>query len=141
VPAFNESEYYKTLIAEAYLLFLQGNNRLSCFILFTAFDNFVNMFYGNPGEKKKLEEKFHEVYKKKFTKLKRHNIYSQIAGSFTGFEYLRNKIAHGNIHGHVSHSQLKELFIITLTMILVYNFDYKEFEKLLSGITAKEDWL
>ena len=136
VPHFPKDDHYKTLLGEAYLLYLQGNYKLSSFILFTAFDNFIEQFYGNPGERIHLEDKFRKVFKRKFKNLKRHNIYSQIAGNFKSFENLRNDIAHGNHHGPIYRQQLKERFLITLIMILTYTFSYSDFQKLLNGISS-----
>jgi hypothetical protein len=130
------SQFYKTLVAEAYLLFMQRNYKLAAFVLFSAYDNFVNEKYGNPHEEKRLREKLNTVFKDRFEKLEKHNIYTQIKRQIDDFEKVRNSIAHGTNTEYISFTEVKDSFIIMLSLFISYEFTFSDFQAIVDDIVA-----
>ncbi|OKS88703.1 hypothetical protein [Mucilaginibacter polytrichastri] len=130
------NQFYKTLVAEAYLLFMQRNYKLAAFTLFSAYDNFVNDKYGNPYEEIRLREKLKAVFKDRFAALEKHNIYTQIKRQIDDFEKVRNSIAHGTNTDDISFTEVKDSFIIMLSLFISYEFSFSDFQTIIDDILA-----
>src|SRR5580698_8102646 len=57
-----EDAFYKDLIAQAYTLYNEGKNKLSYFLVYSAFESFINLNLDKFNDDRRLIEKLKELY-------------------------------------------------------------------------------
>lgn len=132
----DSSDFYIDLVSESYALRDSGNLKLSYFILFTAFENFVNEKLGSQKEIGRLKEKLNLLFKTLYSSLERHQIYTSVAGQIDGWEKIRNEIAHGRSSNVVTRNEINGLSIFVLTLIASFETKTSKFEELLNMLEA-----
>lgn len=128
-------EFYYSLLAESYLLYLQGNWKLSYFTLYSAFESFINDKSDDPAKEERLSDRITSVFKARFTELGKHEIYTNIKGEFVEFSNTRNSIVHGRDDFEIFRVDLHKKFIAVLLFIAAYEFRYMSFEQISADIT------
>ena len=130
-------KFYKNLIAEAYLLFLQNNYKLSFFILFTAFESFVN-FESSPRNKKgQVNQKLVKLFDEKFGSSATHEIFAHFKDYFSKANNIRNAIAHGKEYIEISFENIEDLFKYSLSLITSFQFLKRDFKNLLDWVSKQ----
>ena len=113
-------DFYKTLLAESYVLWRERKNKLSYFLLHAAFESFVNFELNSADSESRLPEKVNELFVKRFAVLAKHQIYCSIIQELAAFSSSRNTIAHGRKRIEITNANLKKAFVFVLTLIATY---------------------
>ncbi len=131
----NNTNFYKDLLGESYVLMIEGNTKLSYFLLYSALESYVNFKLENENEDR-LKDKISDLYKieKNADNLSKDIIYSNIFSDFNAFKEKRNIIAHGKNDITINISELEKKFIVVLTYIFSIEFDCNNFEEILKKI-------
>lgn len=130
----NQTEFYKDLIGESYVLKLEGNYKLSFFILFSALESFVNLkLQDEDNEGKRLKGQIGDLYKKEHNveALIKDTLYSSLMNDIYRQIDNRNIIAHGKNDITVTEKELNNFFICVLTYIISVEFKWKSFDEIL----------
>lgn len=130
----NQTEFYKDLIGESYALKLEGNYKLSFFILFSALESFVNFkLQDEDNEGKRLKGQIGELYKKEHNveTLMNDTLYTSLMNDIYRQINNRNIIAHGKNDIILSEKGLNNFFICVLTYIISVEFKWKSFDEIL----------
>jgi hypothetical protein len=122
-------QFYKMLISESYLLFISNEYKMSLFILFSAFENFIEYNYGNCENHIELRVKINNVYKDKFSDLSKNQIYSTLMSTYNLIEEKRDKIAHGK-NEIIEKDEITSAYFALLTLMLSYEYRISAFDKL-----------
>ncbi|MEA1847507.1 hypothetical protein U9K52_01160 [Chryseobacterium sp. MHB01] len=130
----NHIEFYKDLLGESYVLKLEGNYKLSFFLLYSALESFVNLKLQN--ERGRLFDKINELFKIETDTedLNNNEIYSSVLSSFNIITDQRNTIVHGKNTITISENNLNKFFISVLTYMVSIQFKCKTFEEILQKI-------
>lgn len=130
----NQTVFYKDLIGESYVLKLEGNYKLSFFILFSALESFVNLkLQDEDNEGKRLKGQIGDLYKKEHNveALIKDTLYSSLMNDIYRQIDNRNIIAHGKNDITVTEKELNNFFICVLTYIISVEFKWKSFDEIL----------
>lgn len=130
----NQTEFYKDLIGESYVLKLEGNYKLSFFILFSALESFVNLkLQDEDNEGKRLKGQIGDLYKKEHNvqTLIKDTLYTSLMNDIYRQIDNRNIIAHGKNDITVTEKELNNFFICVLTYIISVEFKWKSFDEIL----------
>jgi hypothetical protein len=130
----NTLPFYKSLLAESYLLLNQGQYKLSYFLGFSAFESFINFQLGHE-KVERLEDKLKELFRNKFMEISKHQIYTTLSGQFSAYVQERNSIAHGKELVIVSEIEARKLLLFVLTMIYVFENKVATFSEI--GIASE----
>lgn len=96
IPQDYDRLFFKQLLVESYCFYVKKEYKMSFFILFTAFESFVNFHLGiheTKENKKALNDKVNCLYKSITVDLNENKIYSSI--NLQKYIDLRDDIAHG----------------------------------------------
>jgi hypothetical protein len=118
--------FYKSLLAESYLLLKERQFKLSYFLTFAAFDSFIIYQLGR-DEEGRLEDKLKEIFRNKFAQINTHQIYTSLMGKFKEYVIKRNNIAHGTSSIVVSEADANELLVFAATLIQSFENNVIEF--------------
>lgn len=130
-------KFYVDLISESYSLRDAGNLKLSYFLMYAAFENYINEKLNTHNEAGRLKDKLKRLFRKQFNSLKNHEIYTSIIGEFDKWEGFRNDIAHGKkAQENVTDETVKEATIFVLTLIASWESRESNFESLLKIISS-----
>jgi len=133
----NTLPFYKSLLAESYILFKEGKFKLAYFFTYSALESFVNYEIGN-NDPKRVNEKLSELFKAKFTDLAKHQIYSSVMNIYEPYTTDRNTIAHGHGHINITAEQVNNSLLFVLTLISSFEFNSTTFEELDKHLNLKE---
>lgn len=122
--------FYKELLSESYLLYINENFKLSFFICFSALENFINTQLNESDKEERLIDKIKRLYKLKFHNMQSNKIYTSIINDFDFFTNTRNTIAHGREKIEIEENTSKKFLIFTSIMITLYNEEINNFEEL-----------
>ncbi|MCC3215545.1 MULTISPECIES: hypothetical protein [Chryseobacterium] len=126
--------FYYSLLGESHLLLKEKKYKLSYFLLYSAFESFINYELGRDEEEGRLKDKLNELFCLKFPNLGIHQIYTSIITLFDKYTLDRNSIAHGRNMIDVDDVTVKKSFIFVLTMISAYLLNSSKFDDLYSKI-------
>jgi hypothetical protein len=130
VPQETEN-FFKELIGESYTLLNEGKNKLAYFLAYSAFDSFVNSELPSINDdKRRLNEKVTELYRKKFPQLDRHQIYTSIIKEFDTFTENRNNIAHGTNNITITKEDVLSALLFISIMIRSFEISCSTFDDL-----------
>ncbi|MDD2982081.1 MAG: hypothetical protein PHQ74_01720 [Crocinitomicaceae bacterium] len=125
--------FYKSLLAESYLLLKEKKFKLSYFLTFSAFESFVNFELGGNDEPDRLKDKFKELFGSKFIVLNSHQIYTSIMSMYDNYTSNRNTIAHGRNEIIIDQEMVKSSLLFILTLISTYELNSLTFDDLYSN--------
>ena len=128
--------FYKSLIAESYLLYKEKKFKLSYFLTFSAFESFINYESGGDDEPERLKDKFKELFHSKFTELSTQQIYTSIVSMYDEYSTNRNIIAHGRNKITIDQEIVKKSLLFILTLISSYELNSLTFDDLYSKINT-----
>lgn len=126
----DDMAFYNSLLAESYVLLKEKKYKLSYFLLYSAFESFINYELGKEEEEGRLKDKINELFCLKFPNLSRHQIYTSIIMLFDSYTNNRNDIAHGRSTIDVDHKIVEKSFLFVLTMISSFLLNISKFEDL-----------
>lgn len=109
--------FYADLIAESYALREAGNHKLSYFIAFTAFENYINEHLDAHDKEGRLKDKLSEIFKVQFGDLGKHQVYTSVVGEFDTWEAMRHAVAHGKGKIEVAREHVEGLMVFVLTLL------------------------
>ncbi len=131
----DDKPFYNSLLAESYLLLKERKYKLSYFLLYSAFESFVNSELGKGDEEGRLKDKLNELFCLKFPNLGTHQIYTSVITFFDKYNLDRNAIAHGRNRVEIDEEMVEKSFIFVLTLISSYLFNSSKFDDLYMRIT------
>ncbi|MDX8557373.1 hypothetical protein OZ663_11900 [Elizabethkingia sp. HX CGY] len=129
----NQIEFFKDLLGESYILKLEGNYKLSFFILFSALENYINFKLNKTEhEGKRLKELIGEVYKTEheIETLISDNLYTSLMNDINKQIEKRNVIAHGKNDINISANELNSFLLCVLTYIISVEFKWNSFQEI-----------
>lgn len=128
----NNLEFYKDLIFESYNYYNNGKYLLGYFMAFLALECFVNAEFDVFPEKQdiRLSDKINKIFKKLFTTIDKHPIYTQIISFLDNFTKTRNEIAHGKSRPLIDRQICEDAQKFVFTLILSYKTKSLNFEDL-----------
>ncbi|KNB61179.1 MULTISPECIES: hypothetical protein [Chryseobacterium] len=132
----DEMPFYKSLLAESYLLLKEKKYKLSHFILYSAFENFINFELDAQDREDRLKDKLNELFCSKFPNLGIHQIYTSTVDLFDNYTIERNAIAHGRGRLDVNEQMVEKSFIFVLTLMSSYSLHSSKFEDLYTKIST-----
>lgn len=130
IPKPKVKSLFIELISESYLLYHRGDFKLAFFILYSALENFINYELNSNDDDVRLKEKIKLLYKKRFNKLNKSQIYSSLLHSYNIFVKTRNIIAHGRENIIIKKKDVEELFLFVLISIISYNNEITTYDDL-----------
>lgn len=115
-PSASFGKFYADLLAESFALREAGNNKISYFITFSAFENYINECLNTHNQEGRLKDKLAQLFRDRFGELNSHQIYTCTAGDFDNWENIRNGIAHGKNANNITKEDVGGLtkFVLTL---------------------------
>lgn len=128
------SDFYKELIAESYLLQLNGNYKLSYFIAYSALENYINYKFGSEEIEERLKDKLKDLIKIKSPDLTKNKIYTSVIADFDLFTRKRNIIAHGKTEIEITEEELEKALLFTLIIINSDEFNLTTFTELYENL-------
>lgn len=112
--------FYKSLLAESYILYKEKKLKLAYFVAFSAFESFIN---ANVSRKMNMKQKIKELFTGNFLNLEEDQISSSFEPHFfDSFEQKRNTIAHGKGKEVITKEEVENAFIFILSLISVFEF-------------------
>lgn len=114
---YNE-KLYNQLIVDSYLKYLQKDYRMAFFLMYSAFEGFINLKSGKPNEEKRLIQKKNELFKTQFNNLNKNQINSSI--NMAIFEKKRNDIAHGNENYKITKEIVDDIYFDLIALIISF---------------------
>lgn len=137
IPQNISSKLYMELLAESYSLLQLGNNKLSYFLLYTAFESYINIHTNPSNDSVRLKDSFKNLFKNNFDTENTNDIevYSSIVGYFNLFYNKRNEIAHGRTLVSISSEELNDLLIFVLTVIVANENSIQSFKGIVEEFT------
>lgn len=129
-----KSSLHNDLLGESYLLYLSGNYKLSYFVAYSAFENFLNLKTNSFQVQERLAEKLKKLFKDNEIDTEKNIIYCSIINNFSKRTKLRNDIAHGMLADDITHLIIEEFFIEITTMIILYEDNCLTFKELFEKI-------
>lgn len=137
IPKNLNGKLYLELLAESYSLLQSGNNKLSYFLLYTAFESYINVNANPSNDSVRLKDSFKKLFKNNFdvTNANDIQVYSSIIGYFDGFYKKRNDIAHGRTVVSVSGEELNDFLIFVLTVIVANENSIQSFKGIVEEFT------
>lgn len=126
-----QKEFYKELLAEAYKFYLEGTYKIAYFLLFSAFESYINYKLQSHDEQKRLSEKINELFKTTFGDISNHQIYTSCIGDFKCFEINRNTIAHGKESISIDQEGVSKVLIFVMVFINSIEHSISTFEELI----------
>lgn len=134
IPAdITESLFYKSLLAECYVLFKENKMKLAYFTAYSALESFINYQLGTGDEGgERLKDKLTELFNFKFSNLSTHQIYCSVASMFNPYTTDRNTIAHGRNAISLSKEQAKDALIFVSLLICTYEHNLLTFDELVT---------
>jgi len=140
IPADVSNEFYAELIGESLILLDAEKINLFYFLLFSAFESFVNssldvddperIVEEEPREKDRLKSKVKLLFTRRFGNITGHQVYNSLMPSYTRFKENRNVIAHGKGRLILTGKEVQEALLFTLIMILSYREKAARFDEL-----------
>lgn len=127
-------QFYKSLIAESFILYKEGKYKLSYFLIYSALESFINSESDNPDEEERLKDRLKNVFKNKFQNLKTNQIYNSILASYDSFTINRNTIAHGRNNIEFNQADLLHVLLFTLTLMSMYELNVSTFDDLYNAV-------
>ncbi len=131
----DDKPFYNSLLAESFILLKERKYKLSYFLLYSAFDSFINYELGSADEQGRLKDKLKELFSSRFSNLNNHPIYTGIIKLYDQYTNNRNAIAHGKSPIEVDEEMVEKSFIFVLTMISSYLTGADKFDDLYNEIT------
>lgn len=128
---------YNDLLGESYLLYLSGNYKLSHFVAYSAFENFLNLETNSFDVQERLSEKLKKLFKESEINTNRNVIYCSIINNFSKQTKRRNEVAHGMDADIIDASIVEEFLIEILTMIILYKKFFLDFKELFEQIETE----
>ncbi|WP_153037785.1 hypothetical protein [Aliivibrio fischeri] len=137
IPSNLNGKLYLELLAESYSLLQSGNNKLSYFLLYTAFESYINIHANPSNDSVRLKDSFQKLFKSKFGVINANDIqiYSSIVGYFDGFYRKRNDIAHGRNMVSIGDEELQDFLIFVLTVIVANENSIHNFKRIVDEFT------
>jgi len=130
-----QSILYKDLLGESYLLYLSGNYKLSHFVAYSAFENFLNLKTNSFSVQERLSDKLKKMFKESNIDTNKNTIYCSIINNFSKQTKRRNNVAHGKTE-KIDATIVELFFIEIITMIILYEKECLNFEQLIEEINA-----
>lgn len=127
-------QFYKSLIAESFILYKEGKYKLSYFLIYSALESFINSESNNPDEEERLKDRLKDVLKNRFHNLQTNQIYNSIIVSYGSFTTNRNTIAHGRNNIEFNETDLLNVLLFTLTLISMYELNVSTFDDLYNAV-------
>lgn len=134
----DDKPFYNSLLAESFILLQQGNYKLSYFLLYSAFESFINYELGTADEQERLKDKLKKLFCIKFPNLSTHQIYTNTVKYFDQYTIDRNGIAHGKSPIKVDKKMVEESFTFVLTMISSYLTFTDKFDDLYNEVILED---
>jgi hypothetical protein len=126
--------FYKDLIAEGYLLFLQGNFKLSYFLLYSAIENYIKQV--DSTLKGQITQLVAKIGLKRFG-VEGSTIFKEFIENMKGKDKIRNDIAHGNHFLEISRSTVLHLLDNSLVLICSVELNITELRDLHRYLKSK----
>lgn len=126
----NNKDLYNQLIVDSYRKYLDKDYIMAFFLMFSAFECFINSKSGKPDEEKKLIQKKNELFRAKFSILNDNQINSAV--DFVKFEKKRNIIAHGRESLIITKELVDDIYFDFISLILSYKMNFLSFDELKS---------
>lgn len=126
-----QGEFYKELLAEVYKFYLEGTYKIAYFLLFSAFESYINYKLQSHDEQKRLSEKINELFKNTFKDISKHQIYTSFICEFKCFETNRNTIAHGKESISIDQEGVSKVLIFVMVFINSIEHSISTFEELI----------
>jgi hypothetical protein len=130
-------KFYVDLISESYSLRDDGNMKLSYFLMYTAFENYINERLNSQDREGRLKDKLNELFKMQFSSLGNHQVYTSVVGDFDRWETIRNEIAHGKANIKITSEIVDGLTIFSLALITSLESGESQFELLSRKINTQ----
>jgi len=127
-------QFYKSLIAESFILYKEGKYKLSYFLIYSALESFINSESNNPDEEERLKDRLKDVLKNRFQNLQTNQIYNSIIVCYGSFTTNRNTIAHGRNNIEFNETDLLNVLLFTLTLISMYELNVSTFDDLYNAV-------
>jgi len=127
-------KFYVDLISESYSLREAGNLKLAYFLMYAAFENYINEHDDKEG---RLKDKLKTLFKNRFNSLKNLEIYTSVINEFDRWEGIRNDIAHGKkAKENITDEMIEGITIFVLTLIASWELKESSFESLSKTILS-----
>ena len=130
----NSCDLYNQLIVDSYRKYQSKDYRMAFFLMFSAFECFINTKLGKQDEEKRLKEKKNELFKSIFPTLNANQIYSYI--NIKKHEKIRNEIAHGRKELYTEKSSVDDIYFDFISLIISYNEKIEKFNDLKNYINV-----
>lgn len=125
---FFSEKLYNQLIVDSYLKYLQKDYRMAFFLMYSAFECFINLKSGKPEEEKRLVQKKNELFKTRFKVLNLNNINSSV--NMSNYEKTRNDIAHGKENFNISKKLVDDIYFDFISLIISFEKNIKNYNEL-----------
>lgn len=127
---FNELEFYKQLLVEAFILNEENRYKLSFFVTYSALENFVNTQMDCNDKRSRFNDKLKKLFKSYWKDISSHSIYNSLMNDFSSYTGTRNKIAHGKNQIEINEKNSKSLLRFVLILIASYTWKDETFKEL-----------
>lgn len=124
----NTANLYNQLIVDSYRKYLQKDFRMAYFLMYSAFECFINTKSGKHDEEKRLVQKKNELFKLKFSCLNSNQINSSV--DMKKYEDIRNDIAHGREEFNIKKELVDDIYFDFLSLIISFEENIQKFEEL-----------
>lgn len=111
-------DLYNQLIVDSYRKYLNKDYRMAYFLMFSAFECFINLKLSSDDGEKRLTEKKNELFKSKFPILNNNEINSSV--NMKRYEKKRNAIAHGREKLLVEKELVDDIYFDFISLIISY---------------------
>ena len=123
-------DLYNQLIVDSYRKYLNKDYRMAYFLMFSAFECFINSKLNSDDEEKRLVEKKNELFKSKFSLLNINEINSSV--DMKKYEKKRNDIAHGREKLSIKKELVDDIYFDFISLIVSFNQGLTNFTNLAS---------
>lgn len=128
-------DLYKQLIVDSYRKYLNKDYRMAFFLMFSAFECFINSSLNSDDEEKRLVEKKNELFKSKFPILNINEINSSV--DMKKYEKKRNDIAHGREKITIEKQLVDDIYFDFISLIVSLNQGITNYTDLASYLAVK----
>ncbi len=119
-------DLYNQLIVDSYRKYLDEDYRMAFFLMYSAFECFINLMSGKPDEEKRLVQKKNELFKEKFPMLNSNQINSSV--DIDKYEKKRNIIVHGRENLVITKEMVDDIYFDFVSLIISYLYKINTFD-------------
>ncbi|MBF9252622.1 hypothetical protein I2I11_04905 [Pontibacter sp. 172403-2] len=134
MEGISRSILYNDLLGESYLLYLSGNYKLSHFVAYSAFENFLNLKTNSFEVQERLSEKLKKLFRESSIDTNKNVVYCSVVNNFSKQTKRRNDVAHGMDAVDINERAVREFLIEIITMIILYNNNYLNFKEVIEQV-------